>query len=70
MTKGVLQDVQQLNQNDALPVNVVARATPSPGSNASFMQQLLGNVGRFNPATRQRPADRRRRGSDRQQPVG
>jgi len=26
---------------------VVSRATPSPGSEASFIQQLLGNVGKF-----------------------
>jgi len=46
--KGVLRSVSTLDQKDALPVDVVARATPSPGSSASFMQQLLGNVGRFN----------------------
>jgi len=45
---GVLREVQQLTQKDSKPVDVVARATPSPGSSASFMQQLLGNVGRFN----------------------
>lgn len=46
---GVLQDIKQLGRKDALPVDVVARATPSPGSEASVMQQLLGNIGRFNP---------------------
>jgi outer membrane protein assembly factor BamE (lipoprotein component of BamABCDE complex) len=46
--RGILQDVKKLNQKDSLPVNVVSRETPSPGSNASFMQQLLGNVGKFN----------------------
>jgi outer membrane protein assembly factor BamE (lipoprotein component of BamABCDE complex) len=44
---GVLRNVQTLSQKDSLPVDVVSRSTPSPGSNASFMQQLLGNVGRF-----------------------
>ena len=47
--QGVLRDVKQLNKNDALPVTMVARATPSPGSEASILQQLLGNVGRFTP---------------------
>jgi outer membrane protein assembly factor BamE (lipoprotein component of BamABCDE complex) len=47
--QGVLQNVKRMNQKDSLPVSVVARTTPSPGSNASFIQQLLGNVGRFNP---------------------
>jgi outer membrane protein assembly factor BamE (lipoprotein component of BamABCDE complex) len=45
---GVLQNVETRTKKQSLPVTVVARVTPSPGSNASFMQQLLGNVGRFN----------------------
>ena len=44
---GVLRDVKHLNQDDSLDVAVVNRATPSPGSEASFLQQLLGNVGKF-----------------------
>lgn len=44
---GVLRDVQHLNQDDGRDVSVVSRATPSPGSEASFLQQLLGNVGKF-----------------------
>jgi len=48
--KGVLSTVNKLNQADALPVTMIARTTPSPGTEASFMQQLLGNIGRFNPA--------------------
>ncbi len=44
---GVLRDIKQLDLGDSKPVQVVDRATPSPGSEASFMQQLLGNVGRF-----------------------
>jgi outer membrane protein assembly factor BamE (lipoprotein component of BamABCDE complex) len=47
---GVLKTVDRLNQDAALPVTVIARTTPSPGTEASFMQQLLGNIGRFNPA--------------------
>ena len=48
--KGVLQDVQRLTKDNALPVEVVARTTPSPGTEANFFQQLLGNIGRFNAA--------------------
>ncbi len=44
---GVLRGVKRLSQDDSRPVDVVARSTPSPGSEASFMQQLLGNVGKF-----------------------
>ena len=47
--KGVLKSVEKRSQEDSLPVAVVARTTPSPGTEASFLQQLLGNIGRFNP---------------------
>lgn len=50
-TAGVLQEVKKLDQDNSLPVQVVDRATPSPGSEASFMQQLLGNVGKFSTGT-------------------
>ncbi len=46
--QGVLQDVKRLNKDDSIPVSVVARTTPSPGTEASFLQQLFGNIGRFN----------------------
>lgn len=49
--QGVLQDVKTLNQDDSVPVTVVARSTPSPGTEASFLQQLFGNIGRFNAVT-------------------
>jgi outer membrane protein assembly factor BamE (lipoprotein component of BamABCDE complex) len=49
--KGVLRQIQDRNADDALPVAVIARTTPSPGTEASFMQQLLGNIGRFVPGT-------------------
>ena len=44
---GVLRGVKQFGPDDSRPVDVATRATPSPGSEASFMQQLLGNVGKF-----------------------
>jgi outer membrane protein assembly factor BamE (lipoprotein component of BamABCDE complex) len=47
--RGVLSGIDHLTQKDAKPVDVVDRTTPSPGTNASFFQQLFGNVGRFNP---------------------
>jgi outer membrane protein assembly factor BamE (lipoprotein component of BamABCDE complex) len=46
---GVLKTITTKYLDDALPVSVVARTTPSPGTEASFMQQLLGNIGRFSP---------------------
>lgn len=47
--KGVLEHVTTRDKANSLPVQVIARSTPSPGTSASFLQQLLGNVGRFNP---------------------
>jgi outer membrane protein assembly factor BamE (lipoprotein component of BamABCDE complex) len=46
---GVLKSIDEKTKEDALPVRVVSRTTPSPGTEASFLQQLLGNIGRFNP---------------------
>lgn len=46
--KGVLTGLQKRSQADALPVDVVSAKTPSPGTEASLLQQLLGNIGRFN----------------------
>ncbi len=48
-SQGVLQHVETLNQHDAMSVPIVSRTTPSPGTEATFLQQLLGNVGRFAP---------------------
>jgi outer membrane protein assembly factor BamE (lipoprotein component of BamABCDE complex) len=48
--RGVLTNVKTVTKDDAASVAVAARTTPSPGTEASFMQQLLGNIGRFNPA--------------------
>ncbi|HEX3404153.1 MAG TPA: outer membrane protein assembly factor BamE [Acetobacteraceae bacterium] len=46
--QGVLQDVKKLDQDDSVPITVVARSTPSPGTEATVLQQLFGNIGRFN----------------------
>ena len=46
---GVLRGIEHRTAKDSEPVQVVSRTTPSPGSSASFMQQLLGNVGKFSP---------------------
>ncbi|MGA3001076.1 MAG: outer membrane protein assembly factor BamE [Acetobacteraceae bacterium] len=47
--RGVLTGVKKYTQADAIPVAVATRTTPSPGTEASFMQQLVGNIGRYNP---------------------
>jgi outer membrane protein assembly factor BamE (lipoprotein component of BamABCDE complex) len=48
--QGVLQHVESRDRNDALPVSVIARTTPAPGTQAGFFQQLFGNIGRFTPS--------------------
>jgi outer membrane protein assembly factor BamE (lipoprotein component of BamABCDE complex) len=47
--QGVLQGVKRYDKADAVPVTMTAGSTPSPGTEASFLQQLFGNIGRFNP---------------------
>jgi outer membrane protein assembly factor BamE (lipoprotein component of BamABCDE complex) len=47
--KGVLRSMARKTADDAKPVSMAGGATASPGSEATIMQQLLGNVGRFNP---------------------
>ena len=46
--RGVLTVIQKKTMDDGKPVEMVSRTTPSPGTEASVIQQLLGNVGRFN----------------------
>ena len=45
---GVLKSVEQKTAKNALPAPMIARVTPSPGSNPNLLQQILGNVGRYN----------------------
>jgi len=47
--RGVLSGVKTVTKDDATPVSVASETTPSPGTEASFLQQLLGNIGKFNP---------------------
>lgn len=44
---GILRSIKRTDLDDAYSVGMVSRATPSPGNDTSFMQQLFGNVGRF-----------------------
>ena len=48
---GTLQTMKVLTGKDARDVAMISQTTPSPGSKASILQQLLGNVGRYNPAS-------------------
>jgi outer membrane protein assembly factor BamE (lipoprotein component of BamABCDE complex) len=56
---GTVERVEQLTLADATPVRLVARETPTPGTERTLLQQLLGNVGRFGApgsATNSRPS--------------
>ncbi|HEU0218693.1 MAG TPA: outer membrane protein assembly factor BamE, partial [Stellaceae bacterium] len=45
--KGVVRDLGHKTLDDARAVTPAPGATPAPGRELSFMEQLLGNVGRF-----------------------
>jgi len=45
---GVAESVDSYGLEDGRVVNLVTRTTPTRGKRLTFLQQLLGNVGRFN----------------------
>jgi len=45
--KGVVRDVRHKGLNDHVAVVPNPNATPAPGREFTFMQQLIGNFGRF-----------------------
>jgi outer membrane protein assembly factor BamE (lipoprotein component of BamABCDE complex) len=50
-TTGVLRKAEKKTMKDGYDVGMAAGATPSPGNETTFLQELLGNIGRFNAAT-------------------
>lgn len=47
---GVVENVERFGLEDGRVVALERRVTSSPVSNKGFLRQLLGNLGRFNPA--------------------
>jgi outer membrane protein assembly factor BamE (lipoprotein component of BamABCDE complex) len=47
---GLVKDLRYLTLEDGLLIDPVTRKTPAPGRELTFMEQLLGNLGRFNSA--------------------
>jgi outer membrane protein assembly factor BamE (lipoprotein component of BamABCDE complex) len=46
---GMVQDVRRYTLEDGKAIDPVTRKTPSPGKELSFLDQLIGNIGRFTP---------------------
>lgn len=44
---GVVSEVKQLDESNAQDIEVVDRTTPTAGREMGFLEQMLGNVGRF-----------------------
>jgi outer membrane protein assembly factor BamE (lipoprotein component of BamABCDE complex) len=51
--KGVVQEIKKYKKEDGKPVQLVERTTPSAGHSLGFMEQLLGNFGKFGTPGRQ-----------------
>jgi len=45
---GILQSVEQI-EGKPIDVPLASRVTPTTGNEVTFLQQVLGNVGKFNP---------------------
>ena len=48
--QGVVQAVDHKGMQDAQAIDPVDRATPAPGRELSFLEQVIGNLGKFNSA--------------------
>jgi outer membrane protein assembly factor BamE (lipoprotein component of BamABCDE complex) len=59
---GVVQDVTRRGMEDRREVSMVTRVTPTPGRELGFMEQLVGNLGRFNAADSSRRQNNDNRG--------
>jgi outer membrane protein assembly factor BamE (lipoprotein component of BamABCDE complex) len=55
-SRGVVEDVRQLDAEDGKPIAIVQRETPTKGKELTVIQQLIGNIGRFGGQQR-RPDD-------------
>ena len=48
---GTVKDIRHTSYDDRRDIVPVARATPSPGKELTFFEQLFGNMGKFNTPT-------------------
>ncbi|MDO9707722.1 outer membrane protein assembly factor BamE [Paracraurococcus lichenis] len=47
--RGVVREIRRVGEDEAQPVDMVTRETPTPGNDRTLMQALFGNVGRIGP---------------------
>ncbi|HEX6120460.1 MAG TPA: outer membrane protein assembly factor BamE, partial [Dongiaceae bacterium] len=52
---GIVQDMKVYGQEDGRQIAYVDRTTPTEGNSLTIIQQLLGNLGRFNPSNDSKP---------------
>ena len=45
--RGILQEVQNVGLEDGEEIQIVERETPTMGRELSLIEQLIGNMGRF-----------------------
>jgi len=48
--KGVVSSIEALGLEDGRNVELVERATPTAGNEMTILEQVLGNMGKFNKA--------------------
>jgi len=46
--EGVVGSIGKLSEEDGKPIELVNRETPTAGQRITILQQLIGNIGRFN----------------------
>lgn len=52
---GIVQNMKVYGQEDGRQIAYVDRTTPTEGNELTIVQQLLGNLGRFNPSNDSKP---------------
>ena len=57
--RGFVQDIRRLNLEDGRLIDPVTRETPTLGRELGVLEQLFGNLGRFNTDPGARPTQRR-----------
>lgn len=45
--KGVVTQLERLNSSDGRKIRIVKRKTPTRGKDLTFIEQIIGNVGKF-----------------------